>query len=61
MTHAERLRGEARAEVLSKLLALKFGPLPAEVTTRVTTATAEDLDRWIERVLVAERLDAIFA
>jgi len=65
MTHAERLRGEgraeARAEVLSKLLTLKFGPLPAEVTTRVTTATAEDLDRWIERVLVAERLDAIFA
>jgi hypothetical protein len=52
-------RGEAR--ILTALLRLRFGELPAAVQVRVDTADADTLLRWSERVLTAATLDEIFA
>src|SRR5262249_7543262 len=41
-------------------LALRIGPLPADVTARVTAADVETLLRWSERVLSAPTLGAVF-
>jgi hypothetical protein len=53
--------GEARGEakVLLKQLTLKFGPLPQGVAERVQAASIEELDRWAERVLTADRLEQV--
>jgi hypothetical protein len=71
MTAAERLKAEGRAEgeakgrvegeamLLLKQLALRFGPLPAEVHTRVSSASVEELARFGERVLTAGSLDEV--
>jgi hypothetical protein len=32
----------------------KFGPLPAAVEAAISTASLEQLDRWVDRVLSAE-------
>jgi len=50
---------EGEAEMLLRLLRLRFGPLSMEVTARVTAADAETLLRWSERVLSAPTLDAV--
>jgi len=50
-----------RAELLLKLLALKFGKLPREVESMVNQASSEELELWAERVLTAGTLDEIFA
>ena len=58
MTGAEILRAEGRAEgeargraeVLLKLLELKFGQVPASVAQRVNGAALQEIDRWVERV-----------
>jgi hypothetical protein len=54
-------KGEARGEakVVLKLLALKFGPLSDEVTARVKSASAAELDQWTDRVLSATTLDEV--
>ncbi|MEO5731634.1 MAG: hypothetical protein ABI134_25115, partial [Byssovorax sp.] len=71
MTTAERLRregrqeGEARGQVLGKqeillrLLRQRFGSVPATTVARVVKAGAAELDRWADRVLLAESLDAV--
>ena len=71
MTIAEQLREEGReqgreegvhvgrVEVLSKLLQLRFGALSLEQEQVVSSATAEQIDRWVERVLVAETIDDV--
>ena len=60
---AGRLEGrrEGEAEMLLRLLRLRFGTVPTEVTTRVTTADPEALLRWSERVLSAPTVEAVFA
>jgi hypothetical protein len=54
-------RREGEAEMLLRLLRVRFGTVPTEVTTRVTTADPETLLRWSERVLSAPTLEAVFA
>lgn len=54
-------RQEGEAEMLLRLLRLRFGPLSTEVTARLTAADAETLLRWSERVLSAPTLNAVFA
>lgn len=56
-----RAEGEARGrtETLRKQLTLKFGELSEPAAHRLATATDAELDRWIERVLVADTLDAV--
>jgi len=51
--------GEARA--LLKLLTLKYGDLPEWVGERIDAADEETLLLWLERVLTAESLEAVFA
>ena len=57
-TAAEQLRdegrAEGRAEALLKLIQLKFGAVPDDVAQAIQTASVDQLDRWIERVLSAE-------
>ena len=57
-----RVEGETqgRAEMLRKLVTLKFGPLSAEMEKSISSATIADLDRWSERVLSAQRPEDIF-
>ena len=50
--------GEAR--VLTRLLTLRFGPLPTWVTERLGQASAEELERWTDSVLTAASLESIF-
>jgi len=56
-----RAEGEARgrAEIVLKLLTLRFGPLPEVATQRVRTATIAELDAFAERVLSANSLDEV--
>jgi hypothetical protein len=52
------LEGQARA--LARQLERRFGPLPAEVRTRLADAGQDTLDGWLDRVLDAATLDAVF-
>ena len=69
LTIAEQLRAEGRAEgllkgealLLERLLIGKFGELPTEVQSRLQTASRLDVERWAERVLLADGLEAVFA
>jgi predicted transposase YdaD len=54
-------RRQGETEVLLRLLRLRFGALPEDVTSRLNAADAETLLRWSERVLSASTLDAVFA
>ena len=56
-----RAEGEARgrAELVLKLLTLRFGRLPAEAEARVRAASIEQLDAFAERVLSAKSLDEV--
>ncbi|NKY60271.1 DUF4351 domain-containing protein [Nocardia flavorosea] len=64
VTTAERLRAEGRAEgearVLLKLLAAKFGTLPAAVVDRVRSGSTDELEVWTPRVLTVNTLNEIF-
>ena len=59
-------KGEARglakgeAKSLTRLLERRFGPLPAAVKARVDGADLDQLDVWIDRVLDAKNLNAVF-
>lgn len=53
-------RHDGKALVLQKLLVQRFGALPADVSARLETASAERLDAWVDRVLIADTLDAVF-
>lgn len=55
-------RGEARGEarLLGRLLELRFGVLAAPLRQRLEAASTEELDRWGERVLTADSLQAVF-
>jgi hypothetical protein len=61
MTIAEQMRHEGRSDVLRKLLALRFGTLRPEHEARLSSATAEELDRWVERVLTAKTIEDVLA
>jgi predicted transposase YdaD len=56
-------KGEAkgRADVLLKLLAVKFGPTSEGVAKRIRSASLEQLDRWVERVITATSLEDVLA
>ena len=48
---------EGRVTLVLKLLAAKYGDLPAAVTVRIRDATEEDVDEIAERILTAATLD----
>jgi hypothetical protein len=67
--HYERGRDDGRDEgvaqgqrtTLIRLLTRRFGSLPQSVEARVAGAGAEDLERWLDRILDASSLDDVFA
>lgn len=54
-------RQEGEAEMLLRLLTIKFGPQAAGVAERLAGASHGELLRWLERVLSADGIDAVFA
>jgi predicted transposase/invertase (TIGR01784 family) len=54
-------RAEGKAEVLLKLAGAKFGSVPEALVARIQTASLDELDRWVERILDAKSLDDVFA
>jgi hypothetical protein len=60
------VEGEARgrvggqADLLSRQLMKRFGPLSPEIRTRLAQATTGQLERWGERLLDAPTLEAVF-
>jgi hypothetical protein len=59
-------KGEARGEIkgqarsLLRLLEKRFGPASEAVRTRIAAADSVALDRWLDRVLDAPTVDAVF-
>lgn len=50
-------QAEGRAALVTRLLALRFGPLTPEVETRIADASIKELDEIGERLLTAQTLD----
>lgn len=53
-------QAEKSRAILRKQLARRFGPLSAEVETRIARAEPAQLDHWIEEFAVASTLDEVF-
>ncbi|MFN2350301.1 MAG: hypothetical protein ABR558_12160 [Thioalkalivibrio sp.] len=47
------------ADTLRKLIALKFGELPAWADERLSQASDEQLDEWVVKILSADSLEAL--
>src|SRR5262249_5472371 len=55
-------RGATHAPaMLTPLLRSRFGGLEPEFESLIRTASVEELDRWIERVIAAKRIEDVFA
>ena len=52
-------RAERQVELVLRLLASRFGPLPDEAVERVRHASSEEIDSFAERVLAAASLDEV--
>ena len=52
---------KGKAEMLLKLLRLKFGRLPARVRKEVNAASAQQLDAWAETLFAGPSLEDVFA
>ncbi len=48
------------AKLLERILVARFGELPGDVKSRLEAASADDIERWAQRVLVADRVEAVF-
>ena len=53
-------RAKGRASPLNRQLEYKFGPLPLSVRERVQCASKRELDEWLDAVLDAPTLEAVF-
>ena len=51
---------QEREQTLARLLRVKFGRLPDEMTRRLAKASLDDLGRWTENLLIADRLEDVF-
>ena len=47
--------------MLARLLTRRFGVSATEVDARLQAATLEQLEAWIDRILDADSVDALFA
>jgi hypothetical protein len=54
-----RIEGEAKA--LIRLVERRFGPLPAAVRERILAADSTMVEGWLDRLMEAPSLDAVFA
>ena len=46
--------------ILAKLLVSRFGPLNTATEQRLQQASLEQMDRWTDQALTAQRLDEVF-
>jgi len=53
-------RQEGEARTLLRLLERRFGPVSELMRARVSAADLASLDQWLDRVLDAPTLDAVF-
>ena len=53
------INGQSSAGV-NKLLSKRFGPIPSEITAKISTATLEDIERWFDRAIDASQLSGVF-
>ncbi len=55
-------KGIAKGEMLSlqKLLSKRFGPIPSDITAKISAATLDDIERWFDRAIDASQLSDIF-
>jgi hypothetical protein len=51
---------EGKASTLTRLLAAKFGAVPEPLATRLAAGGEPELDRWLERLLFATRIEDVF-
>ncbi|WP_288130933.1 DUF4351 domain-containing protein [Accumulibacter sp.] len=60
--HAYKAEGKAEGEALAlqKLLKKRFGAVPSDVLAKISAASLEQIDAWLDQVLDAESLDDIF-
>ncbi len=56
----EKGLAEGEAKSLVHLLVKRFGTLPQPVVAQIAAGSIEELDRWVDRVLDAPTLEAIF-
>lgn len=54
-------RQEANRTMLARQLQLRFGALGPELEARIAEGSSDELEIWLERVITAETLDAVFA
>ena len=55
-----KAKAKGKASTLVRLLGRRFGPLPASTRIRIDGATEKELDDWIDAVLEAPTLAAVF-
>jgi len=55
-------RGEIKGEMLAlqRLLAKRFGAIPAEITALISNAPVDDIERWLDHVIDAKQLSDVF-
>jgi predicted transposase YdaD len=57
----EQGRAQGRAEMLIRQLGRRFGAVEPTLATRVRSGSADELDRWADRILGAATLAEVFA
>jgi len=55
----ERGKAEGKADILLRQLAQRFRQLDRVTVNRIRSGSPEQLDRWLDRVLDAQTLDAV--
>ena len=53
-------KAEGEALALQKLLKKRFGAVPSDVLAKISAASLEQIDAWLDLVLDARSLDDIF-
>ena len=57
---AQVYKQEGETLILQRLLTRRFGPLPPEVLGRIASASEEDINQWVDRILDAACLEDVF-
>ena len=57
-----KIEGKQEGEmlILQRLLAKRFGAIPADTVSLISNASVEDIERWADRVFDAKQLSDIF-
>ncbi len=60
--HGYMAEGKQEGEtlLLQKLLAKRFGTIPAETTALISNAPVVDIERWFDRAIDAKQLSDVF-